>query len=193
MAWAFDTWFLNLFPRVKPFVSNAGGYATLSFLPTLGTMILGLIAGGVLRSERSVWHKVRWLTTAAAFTLALGWFLGWTGVCPVVKRIWTPSWTVFSGGWCFLLLAAFYLLLDVCRRRGWAIVLVVIGTNSIAAYCMAHLFDGFIHDALICHLGESFFRAFGPAYEPLLLGACVLLVLWLILLWMYRGRVFLRI
>ena len=42
---AFDQWFLNLFPRSKPFVANGGGYLTLSFIPTLGTMILGLIAG----------------------------------------------------------------------------------------------------------------------------------------------------
>src|SRR3954469_18671762 len=49
LAWAFDTWFLNLFPRKTPFVANSGGYATLSFIPTLGTMILGLIAGGWLR------------------------------------------------------------------------------------------------------------------------------------------------
>ncbi len=48
---AFDQWFLNLFPRVKPFVSNGGGYLTLSFIPTLGTMILGLIAGRWLQAE----------------------------------------------------------------------------------------------------------------------------------------------
>src|SRR5262249_47826652 len=41
LAWAFDTWFLNLFPRQETFVANRGGYATLSFIPTLGTMILG--------------------------------------------------------------------------------------------------------------------------------------------------------
>ena len=49
LAWAFDTWFLNLFPRERPFANNGGGYATLSFVPTLGTMLLGLLAGGVLR------------------------------------------------------------------------------------------------------------------------------------------------
>ena len=42
-AWAFDVWFLNLFPRSKPFVANEGGYTTLNFIPTLGTMILGII------------------------------------------------------------------------------------------------------------------------------------------------------
>jgi predicted acyltransferase len=48
---AFDQWFLNLFPRTTPFVDNEGGYLTLSFIPTLGTMILGLIAGRWLRAD----------------------------------------------------------------------------------------------------------------------------------------------
>jgi heparan-alpha-glucosaminide N-acetyltransferase len=47
---AFDQWFLNLFPRTKPFAANSGGYLTLSFIPTLGTMILGLAAGRWLRA-----------------------------------------------------------------------------------------------------------------------------------------------
>ena len=42
---AFDVWFLNLFPRTSPFLFNDGGYLTLSFIPTLGTMLLGVIAG----------------------------------------------------------------------------------------------------------------------------------------------------
>lgn len=62
-AW-FDQWFLNLFPREKPFVFNGGGYLTLSFIPTLGTMILGLLAGGVLRSERSHRDKIKWFVIA---------------------------------------------------------------------------------------------------------------------------------
>src|SRR5579862_8908637 len=52
-AWAFDQWFLNMFPTQRPFVYNGGGYATLSFIPTLGTMLLGLIAGGWLKSGGS--------------------------------------------------------------------------------------------------------------------------------------------
>src|SRR3954452_20333091 len=47
---AFDQWFLILFPRSKPFVANSCGYLPLSFLPTLGTMILGLIAGRWIRT-----------------------------------------------------------------------------------------------------------------------------------------------
>ena len=50
---------------------------------------------------------------AGVIGLAAGAALGWLGVCPVVKRIWTPSWALYSGGWCFLLLAAFYLVIDI--------------------------------------------------------------------------------
>jgi heparan-alpha-glucosaminide N-acetyltransferase len=193
LAWAFDNWFLNLFSRPRPFTNNGGGYATLSFIPTLGTMILGLLAGRVLRSERTAFAKVRWLTAAGVIGLAAGWLIGATGVCPVVKRIWTPSWVLFSGGWCFLFLAAFYLIIDVWNRRAWAFFLVVVGMNSIAAYLIAHLFDGFIFKALPRHLGSSIFNAAGTAYQPLLLGFALLLVEWLLLFWMYRRKVFLRI
>jgi predicted acyltransferase len=192
-AWAFDTRLLNLFPREKPFAFDGGGYATLSFIPTLGTMILGLIAGGIVRSERTPWAKVRWLAAAGAVGLAAGAALGWLGVCPVVKRIWTPSWVLFSGGWCFLLLAGFYLLIDLWGHRRWAFPLVVVGMNSIAAYCMAHMFDGFIASSLKTHLGEDAFKVFGQAYEPLVHGALVLLMMWLLLFWMYRRKIFLRI
>jgi heparan-alpha-glucosaminide N-acetyltransferase len=192
-AWAIDNLFLNLFPREKPFLFNGGGYATASFYPTLGTMILGLIAGDVLRNGRSPWEKARWLAVAGLIALAAGWTFGAVGVCPVVKRIWTPSWVLFSGGWCFLLLAGFYAVVDIRGWKGWAFPLVVVGANSIAAYVMDHLFVGFIRDALKRHLGVEPFRVLGSEYEPLLLGAAVLGVLWLILFWMYRRRIFVKI
>ena len=188
-AWAFDTWFLNLFPREDPFTNNGGGYATLSFIPTLATMILGLIAGGVLRSERTRSRKVAWLVVAGLLALAAGWLIGWLGWCPVVKRIWTPSWTLFSGGWCLLLLAGSYTVIDIWGWRAWAFPLVVIGLNSIVAYCIAHLFEGFIRSAFETHLGTDIFKILGPAYETLLSGGGVLLVYWLILFWMYRHKV----
>jgi heparan-alpha-glucosaminide N-acetyltransferase len=192
-AWAFDTWLLNLLPQSKPFKFNGGGYATLSFIPTLGTMILGLVAGGVMRSERAPWAKVKWLGAAGVIGLAAGAALGGLGVCPVVKRIWTPSWVLYSGGWCFLLLAAFYLVVDIWGVRRWAFPLVVVGMNSIAAYCIAHLFDGFIRSSLDTHLGGQVFQVFGEAYQPLVHGALELFAMWLLLFWMYRRKLFLRI
>ncbi len=193
LAWAFDTWFLNLFPRAGAFTHNGGGYATLSFIPTLGTMILGLLAGSVLRSDRPPWHTVRWLLYAGALGLATGWSFNALGICPSVKRIWTPSWTLFSGGWCFLLLAGLYALMDVGGWRKWAYWLQVFGMNSIFAYCMAHLWEGFIRSSFGIHFGKHVFDAFGTDYQALLSGACVLLTYWLILWWMARQKIFVKI
>lgn len=194
LAWAFDVWFLNLFPQAHPFThASDGGYSTLSFIPTLGTMILGLIAGGVLRRDGPPIDKVLWLAIAGVVGLTVGWLLGVMGICPVVKRIWTPSWVLFSGGWCLLILAAFYLVMDIWNRRAWAFPLKVAGMNSIAAYMISWLFVSSITDALLRHLGPRCFQIFGNACQPLVLGTGVLLVEWLILWWMYRRQIFLRV
>ena len=81
---------------------------------------------------RATSSATRWNTTRTGMPI----FLHFTHICPVVKRIWTPSWTLFSGGACFLLLAAFSWLIDVRGRKKWAFPLVVIGMNSIVAYVL---------------------------------------------------------
>ena len=171
---AFDQWFLNLFPREQPFVFNDGGYLTLSFIPTLGTMILGLVAGRWLRASAPR-IPMRRLLIAGVTGVAAGLLLHFTGICPIVKRIWTPSWTLFSGGICFLFMAAFSWMIDVKGYRKWAFPLVVIGMNSIAAYLIAHLFERFTFSSFRIHLGPNAFRFLGPGLEPFLLGSAVLL------------------
>jgi heparan-alpha-glucosaminide N-acetyltransferase len=143
----FDQWFLNLFPRENRFEYNSGGYLTLSFIPTLGTMILGLIAGQWLRESRPK-IPMKKLIIAGVSGIVLGLALHYSHISPVVKRIWTPSWTIFSGGICFLFLAAFSWVIDVKRFKKWAFPLVVIGMNSIAAYCIAHFMEGFLDSTI---------------------------------------------
>ena len=189
---AVDLWFLNLFPRPKPFAYNDGGYLTLSFIPTLGTMILGLIAGQWLRASAPRIPMKR-LLLAGVIGVAAGLLLHVTGICPVVKRIWTPSWTLFSGGACFLFLAGFSWVIEVRGYKKWSFFLVVVGMNSIAAYLIAHLFEDFIVSSFHINLGQHVFQIFGTAYEPLTQGVFVLFTYWLILLWMYRKKLFLKI
>jgi len=189
---AFDVWFLNLFPRIKPFLENSGGYLTLSFIPTLGTMLLGLAAGRWLRDAAPA-IPLRRMLAAGAIGIAAGLLLHFTGICPIVKRIWTPAWTVFSGGLCFLFLAGFCWLTEIKGYRKWAFPLVVIGANSIAAYLMAHLWERFIIDSFRIHLGPRAFLFLGAPYESVLRGAMVLTAYWLILYWMYRRKLFLKV
>jgi predicted acyltransferase len=192
-AAAFDRWFLNVFPRAEPFAFNRGGYATLNFVPSLATMIFGLLAGGLLLSSRGAGTKLRALLLAGAAGLVLGLVLDRSGLCPNVKRIWTPTWAVFSAGWACLLLATFYAVIDVAGYRRWSLPLVVVGLNSIAMYLVAHLWPGFIRENLKVHLGRGLFDRVGEAFAPAVEAAVVLLILWLFLYWMYRRRIFLKI
>jgi heparan-alpha-glucosaminide N-acetyltransferase len=189
---AFDVWFLNLFPRPQHFDFNSGGYLTLSFIPTLGTMILGLIAGRWLKSSAPK-IPMKQFVVAGVVGVAASLLIHVLGICPIVKRIWTPSWVLFSGGICFLFLAAFCWLIETKGWKKWSFPLVVIGTNSIAAYCMAHLFERFFTDSLRITLGPHAFEIFGTGLQPFVQGWAILACLWAILYWMYRRKVFLRI
>jgi predicted acyltransferase len=165
LAWAFDVWFLNLFPRDEPFTHHGGGYATASFVPTLATMLLGLVAGNALRGGRPRRGRVPRFALLGVCGLLLGAALDAFGLCPIVKRVWTPSFVLWSGGCCLLLLAAFYATIDIAGRRAWAFPLRVIGMNSIAAYALCMLAPGFVSGGLTTHLGSDLFAVAGAPYE----------------------------
>jgi heparan-alpha-glucosaminide N-acetyltransferase len=193
LSWAFDVWFLNLFPREQPFVYNEGGWSTLSFIPTLATMIFGLITGEWLKGGKSKAEKLRGLVIAGAALVLSGLLFQWAGICPIVKRVWTSSYTLYSGGLIVLMLAGYYALIDWKERRAWAFPLVVVGMNSIAIYVMSWTMEDFFRSALHIHLGRVIPALVSPPFLPLAYGIGVMLIFWTILFWMYRRKIFLRI
>lgn len=199
-AAAFDRWFLNLFPREKPFEFNEGGYATLSFIPSLATMILGMLAGELMRSPRGAAAKLFTLVAAGVALLAAGYGLHEFGFCPAVKRIWTPSWALYSGGVVYLMLAAFYLVIDICRLKflGWPFM--VVGMNSIATYCMSQLMKPWLRRTWQTHFGAEvfnleFLQRDGTSINvaPIAEMVAITFTIWLICVWMYRQKIFVRI
>jgi predicted acyltransferase len=193
-AMEFDKWFLNQFPRAKEFKYEKEGYATLNFIPTLATMILGLLAGGWLRQPWPSWQKWGLFIVVGLACLGAGYALDYFQICPIVKKIWTPAWVLASGGATFLMLAGFYLVIEMIGFWQWSYPLLVIGANSIVAYCLAHdPIKSFVKDRLHAHLGKDLFLEFGPQWENMLIGAAVLLVFWLVLWWMYLNKIFVRI
>lgn len=192
-AAAVDQWLLNLFPQPEPFIFNAGGYQTLNFVPSIATMIFGVLAGQLLRSPLSLPTKLKRLVLFALAGLFLGQLLAWLGLCPIVKRIWTPSWAIYSVGWAALVLAGFVAVIEWAGWKRWAFPFVVVGLNPITLYCLWQLGNPFVRDNLRRHAGPHVFEIFGATYAPVLERALVLLVFWLVLLWMYGRRIFLRL
>ncbi|MBS0210159.1 MAG: DUF5009 domain-containing protein [Planctomycetes bacterium] len=210
---AVDLKVLNELPRGKPFEFNAGGYQTINFITSLATMIFGLMCGELLRTSRSPSQKTIMLVAAGLGGLGLGLICSQLG-CPLVKRIWTPSWALFSTGWCCLMLAGFYMVIDVLKWRWWTFPLIVVGMNSIASYLLGQLLKPWMLKTLQTHLGSEsagkllfgwtgkfdaaavkhgIFGLVPAADLPILQNVLVGLVFWLVLLWMYRRKIFLRI
>jgi predicted acyltransferase len=118
-----------------------------------------------------------------------GWIWAkWLGF-PFIKHIWTSSMVLWAAGWSYLLLALFYLLIDVAGFRRWAFPFVVIGMNAITIY-VASFFVPFraiaegIVGGLARHVGDA-----GPA----LIQFATVLLAWLVVYHMYRKRTFVRI
>ena len=110
-----------------------------------------------------------------------------------MKRIWTPSWALYSTGWCCLILAALYGIVDLRQWRAWTFPLVVVGMNSIAIYCMGMLLRGWTAKTLQTHLGVDVFKSLGVENAPFVQATMVGLLFWLACWWMYRRKIFLRI
>ncbi len=170
----------QLFPgRLYKVVRDPEGL--FSTVPSVATVLLGVAAGHWLRTARAGEVKAAGLAAAGAACLALAYL--WNPFFPFNKNLWSSSFVLLVGGWSLLLLALFYLLVDVWRIRGWSLFFVVIGVNAITIYVAGALVD---FDALakivFTHRMHDVLRQNGG-----------LALKWLLLFFLYKQRIFLRV
>lgn len=202
-----DQWVLG------PFRDGTTYTWVLSGMGFAAMVLMGVFAGHLLRSSWSGLMKVLWLAVLGGACLALGWL--WAGGYdnleefgnvaivgawrfPIIKHVFSSSMVLWAAGWSYLLLALFYLLIDVCRLRFLGFVFEVIGANAIFAYVTWGLFHGAFQTVANVLLGSLSrylgtlpppMPAIGQALSPI--GAVV--VLWLVLYYMYRKGTYLRV
>jgi predicted acyltransferase len=194
VAHAFDVWFLNLFPQNAPFVAMEGGYQTLNFVPSLATMIAGIMCADWVRApEVDNTRRLRILLIAGTALVVSGEILGHTGLCPIVKRIWTPSFALVCTGMCVLMLAAFHYVVDTRGWKRWTFPLIVAGANSIALYMMSQLLKPWVGGLWQRYLGKDIFLIAGPSLESVLRYSAIGFTFWLVVYWMYRNKYFVKI
>ena len=152
------------------------------------TVMLGVFAGFLLKNEKLSKYEKFFFLVFIGIVFAVGGMV-WGRWFGIIKHIWTSSFVLYAGGLSYLMLAAFYLVIDVWGLRKWSSGFVVIGVNAIAAYMMAELFD-------FRHIGNIFVsgleRFVGPWYG-FVQSAAAFFVLWIILLWMSLKKTFIKI
>ena len=150
--------------------------------------LMGSLAGSVLRNEKlKDLSKVALLAGCGMAFIVLGKELSpWY---PLIKAAWTTTFNLVAGGISLLLLALFYLVIDVWRFRRGSFILRVIGLNSITIYMGTRLID-FEHTSDILFGGLS---SKTGTWEPFILAVSVIVVEWLFLWFLYRKKIFLRV
>jgi predicted acyltransferase len=166
----------------------------LSTLPAVATGLLGVFAGLLLRRlDLSDRQKLNRLAIAGVLALALGWL--WHLQFPVVKKIWTSSFVLVTGGWSLLLLAGFHYVVDVRRWRGWCQPFVWIGMNPITLYLVKNILS-FPRTAQRFAGGDVriyFDRVLAPGTGDLVVEITALALTLLLAWYLHRRQIFLRV
>ena len=149
----------------------------------------GALVGSFLHRTRAYsWRLVGWQALIGAGLIAggaLAWKLGY----PPIKALWTGTFDLLALGISLLLFTLFFAIIDVLQFRRWAFPLRVVGMNALTIYLLVHFFD-------FKPAAESLFGrlalAFGDA-KLVVLAVATLFLEWLLLLFLYRHKIFLRV
>jgi predicted acyltransferase len=173
-----------------------------STLPAIATTLLGVITGFVLRAEIRGTERATLIGSAGVAAVALG--LVWDLAFPINKNLWTSSFVVFTAGAAALALAICYWLIDVRGWRWWTKPFVILGMNAIALYVLAGASADILGTVRVA--GDAgrevslqrliYSSLYAPLADPkntsLLFALSYLVVLFVVLWWMYRRRIFLK-
>ena len=153
---------------------------------SIPTTILGMLIGEWLLSIRSKASKVKMIAGAGLLCLAVGYAL--SPLVPVIFKLVTASFVLVSAGWACLMFLLFYWTIDVCGHRLWTLPFVVIGSNSIFIY----MFPSFVPLGDWVSIFSKGIAGTSGHLEAVLHDCVVLIVQWLMLVWMYRNKIFIK-
>ncbi len=165
----------------------------LSHIPAVATALLGALSGHLLISNDKKLNGLKKgliLLAAGIISLGLGELWSILGF-PIIKNLWTSSFVLYAGGWSLILLAVFYMVIDVWKFKKWTFPFIVIGMNSITIYML----NSGIMD--FGQMGRFFFGGlahyFSEAAGQVILVSGSLLCMWLVLYLLYRNKIFLKV
>jgi predicted acyltransferase len=164
----------------------------LSTIPAIATALLGALTGHFLASESPRLNGLKkGLIMLAAGIAFLGTGRAWSVVFPIIKNLWTSSYVLFAGGWSLILLAVFYLVIDVWKIRRWSFPFVVIGLNSITIYMLSAGIINF--QTMNKYFFTGVINLFSEPVQPVISAIGLLICEWVFLYILYRKKIFLKV
>jgi predicted acyltransferase len=167
----------------------------LSTIPAVGTCLLGIFAGLLLRNQTVPdQKKVIYLVGCGIAAAIAGWC--WNFQFPVIKKIWTSSYVLVAGGYSAILVGVFYQIVDIWQKRAWCQPFVWMGMNSITIYLTSNIIGGFrklatrfVGGDVKVFFDEHFARGLGDMVISI---TGLLLAFWFVH-FLYKRNIFLRL
>jgi predicted acyltransferase len=174
----------------------------LSTLPAMATLLIGVLAGDWLLTNRTPQKKALVLTIAGACLIVTGLIL--SPSMPLIKKIWTSTFAIYSGGVALVMFSVFYFILDIKQWRRWSTPLLILGTNAILAFALSNIITTLtdrIHvttragEALTIHqwLNQILATGLAPIHASLVYAVAIVLFNIALIYPLYRKRIFLRL
>jgi predicted acyltransferase len=162
-------------------------YVSINFITETVTTLFGVWTGIVLRSQRPRGRQLRIL--AVAMVVAFGSGLALSTLIPMIKKLWTASYTCYTAGWTLLGLLILMLLAEIRGASRIMFPLVVVSMNSIFIYSVDLTLRPWINGTVGVFTGRfGFIGTFAPVAE----ACAVLLTMWYLCYWLYRQKIFLK-
>lgn len=160
----------------------------LPLVAAIGTGLLGMLTGELLLTDKRPMKKVLYMIIASVVLLIMGQL--WSLTFPINKNLWSSSFVCWVGGLSMLLLAIFYLIIDVWKFQKWAFFFVVIGMNPITIY-LANRIIGWGNANKF--LFKGFADLFPESWIPMIMAIGYVIVGWIFLYVLYKKKIFLKV
>jgi predicted acyltransferase len=180
----FDKWLGGRVP------DKYGSEGFFQIFGCVSSAYLGVFAGQLLRSDSLSGGRKTVRLFVWAAVLGAGAYLAHLTGCPCIKSMWNPGYILLAGSISFALMGAFYWVIDVCGWRKWAFFFKVIGMNALTIYLLQWAWPFW---ALSKKVFGGTAGLLPEAWGALVLNAGAVLLRWLVLLFLYRHRIFLRV
>jgi len=164
----------------------------LSTLPAVVTAILGMLTGRFVRlpeEKVSGGRKSLYMFIAACVLCLIA--ILWNPLFPVNKKLWTSSFVCAAAAYSLFFFSLFYYIIDVRGCRKWTLPFRVIGMNSITIYMATAIIPFWSIAGFF--VGGAAGMLDGTPWNPLIMNCGVLIVEWLMLYFLYKKNVFLKV
>jgi predicted acyltransferase len=162
--------------------------AILTQFPSICLTLFGTLAGDILSKRIPESGKMKWLLAMGLSGVILG--LLWNYIFPINKHLWSSSFIMLTAGMSFLLLAVFYLVIDVKQFVKWSFFFRVIGMNSLVIYLAVRFIDFNASSKL---LFEGFYMHFDEKWHEVFNALGGLALVWLFLYFLYKNKIFVKV